>query len=190
MMTSSSHKSGTDRCGEVVQSLEDKGLAYDVVVNLQGDEPFVDSKQIALLVDAFKNQSVEIATLATRLRSTEELLSPDNVKVVSGADSRALYFSRQPIPYMRGTDVDRWVDEGAYYKHIGIYAFRTDTLRLLCQLEEAPLEKTEKLEQLRWLSAGYCIRVYETDHANIGIDTPADLAMAEAILQKENNIKI
>jgi len=190
MMTSEEHRSGTDRCGEVMQRLERQGYHYDVILNVQGDEPFVEAAQLQELIACFDNPAVQIATLATRIGKTDELLSPDNVKVARAADGHALYFSRQPIPYRRGVEVNRWLDEGEYLKHVGIYAFRSEELPDLCKLAVSPLEDCEKLEQLRWLEAGYTIHVALTDHANIGIDTPADLAAAEAYLKKKHNTKL
>ena len=182
MMTSTAHRSGTDRCGEVLRRLKEQGEHYDVVVNIQGDEPFVEQRQIETLTDCFADSRCDIATLRTPIRSLDELLSPNNVKVVCGNDGQALYFSRQPIPYRRDIEQDRWLDGANYYKHVGIYAFRSEVLETLCTLAPAVLEECEKLEQLRWLSAGYRITVRDTEHANIGIDTPADLAEAEAWL--------
>ena len=184
MMTSTSHRSGTDRCGEVLQRLKERGEQYDVVVNIQGDEPFVEESQIAALTACF-NGDTDIATLRTPIRSSEELMSPNNVKVVCGLDGKALYFSRQPIPYRRDVEPAKWLDGAAYYKHVGIYAFRAEVLERLCTLAAAPLEECEKLEQLRWLSNGYTIAVRDTEHANIGIDTPADLAEAERWLSEK-----
>ncbi len=184
MMTSDQHRSGTDRCGEVVQRLDSQGYSYDVILNVQGDEPFVDPAQLQALIDCFADPEVQIATLVTRIMSADELCSPNNVKVVCTADGRALYFSRQPIPFRRDVDPKRWVDEGLYFKHVGIYAFRAQVLPTLCQLAPSSLEEAEKLEQLRWLEAGFPIHVALTDHANIGIDTPADLAAAEKYLKQ------
>lgn len=186
MMTSPNHQSGTDRCGEVLAKIQARGENYDVVINLQGDEPFVEAAQLTALVECFDSPEVEIATLKTRIRSVAELLSPNNVKVVCASDGRALYFSRQPIPFRRGVDTEAWLDGAEYYKHVGIYAFRATLLPTLCSLGSAALEESEKLEQLRWLAAGYRIHVVETPHANIGIDTPEDLAAAEAFLEQRN----
>lgn len=183
MMTSDKHRSGTDRCGEVMQRLEAEGKYYDVVINIQGDEPFLDPKQIEVLMDCFDRPDVEIATLSTRITSTAELLSPNNVKVVCSSRGDALYFSRQPIPYCRGTEVDGWLDRHVYFKHVGIYAFRSTVLTEICKLQPSSLEECEKLEQLRWLDAGYRIMVCPTEHSNIGIDTPEDLAEAEKRLR-------
>ena len=182
MMTSADCQSGTDRCGEVLRRC---GEGYEVVVNVQGDEPFVEAAQVQTLVKAFDDPAVQIATLRTRIRTTEELLSPNNVKVVCADNGNALYFSRQPLPYRRGAAEEQWLAEGEYYKHVGIYAYRAEVLERLCQLPVGTLEASEKLEQLRWLAAGYTIRVLDTDHANIGIDTPQDLAEAEQFLNRK-----
>lgn len=186
MLTSSSHRSGTDRCGEVLETLEKAGEQYDVVVNVQGDEPFVQPEQMNGLTACFEEADTVIATLKTAIRSTEELLSPNNVKVVCDKEGRTLYFSRQPIPYRRGVDETEWLEGGEYYKHVGVYAFRGEALKEVCRLEPSMLEQCEKLEQLRWLEAGFQIAVKTTDHANIGIDTPEDLAEAEKALSKKD----
>ncbi|MBR1792823.1 MAG: 3-deoxy-manno-octulosonate cytidylyltransferase [Bacteroidales bacterium] len=183
MMTSTSHRSGTDRCGEVVRSLQDKGEFYDVVINVQGDEPFVQPAQLQTLVDCFFDAQVQIATLRTRIQSTEELLSPNNVKVICNRAGKALYFSRQPIPYLRGVDSDQWIEREAYYKHVGIYAFRSDALLSLTKLQSTTLEQAESLEQLRWLECGYSIAVQTTLFSNVGIDTPEDLDAAARMLK-------
>lgn len=184
MMTSPNHNSGTDRCGEVQKRLADKGELYDIVINLQGDEPFVQASQIRSLVDSIEGGKADIATLRTPIGSTEELFSSNNVKVVCDDGGKALYFSRQPIPYCRGIEPEKWIDKTSYYKHVGVYAFRSAVLTDLCRLQHSVLEESEKLEQLRWLAAGYSIAVCDTEHANIGIDTPDDLAAAERYLAK------
>ncbi len=187
MMTSADHQSGTDRCGEVARRLAAEGNHYDVVVNLQGDEPFVEPSQLQTLVDCFANPQVDIATLKTRIAATADLLSPNNVKVVCASNGKALYFSRQPIPYQRGVEAEEWTAHHDYFKHVGIYAFRSQVLTAVCALPASPLERCEKLEQLRWLEAGHAIFVMETAHANVGIDTPADLEEAEKILKSKQN---
>lgn len=189
MMTSPDHQSGTDRCGEVLRRLLRQGADFDVVINLQGDEPFVEPSQLLSLAECFLDPEVNIATLKTPIRTTEELFSPNNVKVVCGTDGRALYFSRQPIPFRRGVEPEQWLEGMPYFKHVGIYAFRAATLDEVCNLSVSILESCEKLEQLRWLEAGYRIAVRETSRANVGIDTPDDLAAAEKQL-KENKEKI
>ncbi|MBQ6069552.1 MAG: 3-deoxy-manno-octulosonate cytidylyltransferase [Bacteroidales bacterium] len=182
MMTSDQHRSGTDRCGEVLERLEMKGEEYDVVVNVQGDEPFVQQHQLESLVACFDTDGTEIATLKTAIGSKGELMSANNVKVVCDRQGRALYFSRQPIPYLRGAAQEEWLQRVRYYKHVGIYAFRAATLKELVKLPQTPLELSESLEQLRWLENGYGIRVCETETGNIGIDTPEDLKAAEQYL--------
>lgn len=189
MMTSDGHHSGTDRCGEVARRLDRQGYRYDIIINVQGDEPFVESGQLQALVETFRNAEVQIATLATRITDTDELLSPNNVKVVCDRHGKALYFSRQAIPFCRGVDSAQWLERAAYLKHVGIYAFRAEVLEALCQLAPSSLEESERLEQLRWLEAGYPIHVALTDHANIGIDTPDDLAAAEAYLKQNKTTK-
>ena len=187
VMTASTHRSGTDRCGEVVRKLREEGQAFDVAINVQGDEPFVRQEQLRSLVDCFADGEVQIATLKTAIHSTAELMSPNNVKVVCDLRGRALYFSRQPLPHLRGVEPEQWTERHPYFKHVGIYAFRTETLEALVRLQQSPLELCESLEQLRWLENGYEIQVKETAVANIGIDTPADMALAEQYLTKERN---
>ena len=187
VMTASTHRSGTDRCGEVVRKLREEGQAFDVAINVQGDEPFVRQEQLRSLVDCFADGEVKIATLKTAIHSTAELMSPNNVKVVCDLRGRALYFSRQPLPHVRGVEPEQWMEHHPYFKHVGIYAFRTETLEALVRLQQSPLELCESLEQLRWLENGYEIQVKETAVANIGIDTPADMALAEQYLTKERN---
>lgn len=175
MMTSELHKSGTDRCGEVVKKLLEQGLHPDVVINIQGDEPFVEHTQIESLINCFNDSSVQIATLKKKITGQQELLSPNVVKIITDINNDALYFSRFPLPYQRGKEQDSWLENHNYYKHIGIYAYRTDILLKLIELQQSSLEISESLEQLRWLENGYEIRVAETDHENIAIDTPEDL---------------
>ena len=187
MMTSERHRSGTDRCGEVLQRLEAEGERFDVVVNVQGDEPFVEASQLQCLMGAFDSPEVDIATLCTPIRSEEELLSENNVKVVMDVRGKALYFSRQPIPYQRGVAQSEWLLREVYNKHVGVYAFRSQVLAEVCRLVEGTLEQCEKLEQLRWLEAGYDIYVRPTKQSNVGIDTPADLVEAERLLAQWYN---
>ena len=180
MMTSASHRSGTDRCGEVLERMErTEGTEYDVVVNVQGDEPFVEPAQVQALIRCFDDPQVQVATLRTRITSLDELLSANNVKVLTDNRGNALYFSRAPLPYLRDVPQSQWLGHAPFYKHVGIYAFRPAMLRRLCALPEGELERLERLEQLRWLQAGCPIRVADTTHANIGIDTPDDLHAAE-----------
>ena len=190
MLTNSGHRSGTDRCGEVLERLEAAGEQYDVVLNVQGDEPFVKQEQLESLIGCFADSDTQIATLMTTIHESEELLSPNNVKVVCDQKDRALYFSRQPIPYLRGLAQEEWLQKHRYYKHVGIYAFRAETLKELVRLPQSPLEVGENLEQLRWLENGYSIQMCHTQTANIGIDTPEDLETAEQYLANRNTNKI
>lgn len=184
MMTGSHHRSGTDRCGEVLAMLSQQGEQYDVVVNVQGDEPFTQPRQLRALIDCFAYPDTQIATLKTAIHSTEELLNVNNVKVICNGQGRAVYFSRQPLPYLRGVEVQEWLGRQPYFKHVGIYAFRTEVLREVVTLPQSPLELSESLEQLRWLEHGYDIQVCETETANIGIDTPEDLVHANELIEE------
>ena len=172
-------------CGEVLQSMESEGRRYDIAINVQGDEPFVNARELETLTGLFADPAVEIASLMCPINTLEELLSPNNVKVVCNQQGDALYFSRQPIPYVRGTEQEQWLQHASYHKHVGIYAFRTETLMELVRLPQSTLERSESLEQLRWLDNGYAVRMGIADHANIGIDTPEDLALAEKMVNGE-----
>lgn len=183
VMTRSDHKSGTERCGEVMEKMKAEGKTFDIVLNVQGDEPFVNKEQITTLLSAFSDNKTEIATLAKRIASTEELTSPNNVKVITDEYNIALYFSRTPIPYLRDCSIEQWVDKHYYLKHIGIYAYLSNVLKNLVELKSTPLEESEKLEQLRWLEHGYVIKVLETECENIGIDTLEDLEAARLRLK-------
>jgi 3-deoxy-manno-octulosonate cytidylyltransferase (CMP-KDO synthetase) len=174
VMTSSNHQSGTDRCAEAAAILSEK-YAFDIVVNVQGDEPFISSKQINEIIGCYENPGTEIATLITPIHSSETLFNPNKVKVVRSASGKALYFSRSPIPYLRDFPHEEWLDHAEYYLHIGMYAFRKETLKTVTLLAPSSLEKSEKLEQLRWLENGFHITTEITLHENIGIDTPEDL---------------
>ena len=155
---------------------------FDVVVNVQGDEPFITPEQIADLVNCFEDPDVQIATLAKRFEDAEAIFDPNKVKVVCGVTGRALYFSRNPIPYCRGVEQAEWLATTPYFKHVGMYAYRPEVLKQITELPQGVLERAESLEQLRWLENGYTIAVRETSHESIGIDTPADLAEAERML--------
>lgn len=174
VMTASDHPSGTDRVAEAASHFSDASI----VVNVQGDEPFVDREALQQLLLAVDSANVDIATLATPIREEHVLLSPNAVKVTRDARDNALYFSRHAIPYLRDIPIGRWLQEGRHWQHVGIYAFRSGVLPELTTLPPADLELAESLEQLRWLAAGYRIRVAVTDQPAIGIDTPADLELA------------
>ena len=178
VMTSVDHQSGTDRCYEAYTKI--KGT-YDVVVNIQGDEPFIKPSQIRLLQSCFLDEKTQIATLvkAFDINAGYDVLSnPNTPKVVVNKEMQAMYFSRSIIPYMRGKDQSEWLKNQTYYKHIGLYAYKTDVLKEITTLPQSILEKAESLEQLRWLENGYVIKVGVTNEETIGIDTPEDLEKA------------
>ncbi|MCI5707688.1 MAG: 3-deoxy-manno-octulosonate cytidylyltransferase [Odoribacter sp.] len=180
VMTSTEHRSGTDRCYEAYRHVvEQTGKKYDVVVNIQGDEPFIQPEQVKALVACFEDDKVEIATLAKRFEQNADVFDPNKVKVVCSAKGTALYFSRSAIPFCRGIEKECWLEMTPFYKHVGMYAYRPEVLKEITALPQGRLEKAESLEQLRWLENGYTIAVRETAHESIGIDTPEDLKRAE-----------
>lgn len=170
------HQSGTDRCAEAAEHISNT-LNSDVVINIQGDEPFIQADQIELLKSCFKSDA-EIATLVKKIDSTEELFNPNRPKVVVDEKNNALYFSRSPIPYIRGTDEKDWLSKNTFWAHIGMYAFKAEVLQKITKLNQGKLELAESLEQLRWLENGYKIKTAETQSQSIGIDTPEDLQAA------------
>ncbi|MFN8700153.1 MAG: 3-deoxy-manno-octulosonate cytidylyltransferase [Flavobacteriales bacterium] len=172
VMTSMGHPSGTDRCLEAVELTDPSA---ELVVNIQGDEPFVDPTQLETLIMAMHEQGSEIGTLAIRISSAEVLSDFNKVKVVMDAHGRALYFSRFPIPFRKEVPQKQWLIHGDYFKHLGLYAYRTAILRRICELPPSSLERSESLEQLRWLQAGYSIQVALTDIETPAVDTPEDL---------------
>lgn len=185
IMTSTSHRSGTDRCNEAYNKI---GKTFDVVLNIQGDEPFIFPEQIDLLKACFTDDTVEIATLVKPFDQKSELTAlenPSTPKVVLSQKSEAIYFSRSIIPFLRDVDRKDWCTKHVFYKHIGIYGYRTDILNEITQLSPSILEQAESLEQLRWIENGYKIKVGITNHETIGIDTPHDLE--NAIKQLELN---
>ena len=185
VMTSPNHKSGTDRCAEAYKKLD---YEADIIINVQGDEPFVAPEQIEALVNCFNSEEVDIATLVKPFSADsgiEALENPNSPKVVINRENEALYFSRSVVPYLRGVERSEWLKHHTFYKHIGIYAFRAEVLNEVTALEQTPLEKAESLEQLRWLESGYKIKVGITDIETIGIDTPEDLERAELFLRRE-----
>ena len=187
VMTSTNHKSGTDRCWEAYQK---QGEEFDVVINVQGDEPFIAHSQLRAIMDCFNDETTDIATLVkpfTEEDGIEALENPNSPKVVLDKQSRAIYFSRSVIPYLRGVEREEWLKKHTYYKHIGMYAFRADVLKQITSLEQSPLELAESLEQLRWLENGYKIGVGISDVETVGIDTPEDLQKAEEFLKKRNS---
>lgn len=182
VMTSESHRSGTDRCREAYDNLASEAR---VVMNIQGDEPFIDPGQIHALAACFDDGGTDIATLARKFDKSagfEALFDPNLVKVTFADNGRALYFSRSIIPYVRGVKYTGWLDSAVFHTHVGIYAYRADVLHEIACLPQSSLELAESLEQLRWLQNGYSIKVAVTDCPTIGIDTPDDLAAAERYL--------
>lgn len=183
VMTSTSHKSGTDR---VQEAFEKVGRGYDVVVNIQGDEPFIQPSQLEAVKACFEDEATQIATLVkpfTEADGWEALHNPNSPKVVVDGRMNALYFSRSVIPYLRGVEKEEWLKRHTYYKHIGLYAYRAEVLGEITRLPQSALELAESLEQLRWLESGYRIKVGITHTETIGIDTPEDLERAEKFLQ-------
>ena len=180
--TRSTHKSGTDRCAEAARLLE-KEIEFDVVINIQGDEPFIHPNQIEQLKSCFETDT-QIATLIKKITTTEELFNANRPKVVCDKQQHAIYFSRSPIPFVRGEEENYWLRVNTFWAHIGMYAYRADILQEITLLEPSKLEIAESLEQLRWLENGIKIKTAVTDHQSIGIDTPEDLQTAVDFLNK------
>jgi 3-deoxy-manno-octulosonate cytidylyltransferase (CMP-KDO synthetase) len=176
MMTSGRHQSGTDRCGEVIEKLEKEGQTFDAVINIQGDEPFIDPGQITKVTSQLGNESIHIATLVKKISNSQELFDANVVKVALANDGRALCFSRSALPYIRGREQKDWVNSHTFYKHIGIYGYQTEILKKIVTLPKGKLELAESLEQLRWLENGYSIFAEATDFDSIAIDSPEDLS--------------
>lgn len=179
VMTRSDHKSGTDR---ICEALDLVGGSPDVVINVQGDEPFIQPSQLRTVMEAFDDSATQIATLGKRFETIEAVENPNSPKIVLDNDGFALYFSRSPIPFVRGKDRGEWLAAYHFLKHIGLYAYRADVLREVTRLPQSSLELAESLEQLRWLQNGYKIKVGLTDVETVGIDTPEDLHKAERFL--------
>lgn len=178
VMTKESHQSGTDRCFEAFEKINEH---YDFIVNIQGDEPFIQPAQIENLCKVLDFET-QLATQVKRIKDKETLFNVNVPKVIINNKSEAIYFSRQTIPYLRSIPEDEWLNTFVYYKHIGIYAYKSDVLKVITQLPPSSLEKAESLEQLRWIENGFKIKVTETDFESIGIDTPEDLEKAKFFL--------
>ncbi len=183
LMTSPDHPSGTDRCAEVLELLMERGESYDVALNIQGDEPFIRNTHLSLLMQAFDREDTQIATLAKVIEDPDAIHDPNIVKVIRGKTGNALYFSRSPVPHLRGKPERDWYSGFKYLKHIGMYAYRTEVLCKISSLKTSPLEQAESLEQLRWLEHGYTIKVHMTTEVSMGIDTPEDLEKARKIIE-------
>lgn len=186
IMTSEKHRSGTDRIFEAYEKI---GNNYDVVINVQGDEPFIQPKQIETLMKCFDNEDTQLATLVKPFLKEdgfETLFNPNSPKVVINKNNEAIYFSRSIIPYIRDVHHTEWLDKHTFYKHIGMYAYRGDILKEITKLPQSSLEKAESLEQLRWIENGYKIKVGYTDTETFGIDTPEDMEKALKELKSSN----
>lgn len=180
-MTAEQHPSGTDRCFEALQKQSD---SFDFVVNIQGDEPFINPMQIDLLCSSL-HERTELATLIQRIKTPDQLHSPNEAKVVLNHRKEALYFSRSPIPYVQKTAPESWLSSVTFYRHVGLYVYRKDILERITELPVSPLEKAESLEQLRWLENGLTIETVETDlEDGMCIDTPEDLERARLYLRE------
>lgn len=180
VMTRADHKSGTDRIEEAATKI---GTDADVIINVQGDEPFIQPSQVETLMHLFDDPQTQIGTLGKPFESIEAIENPNSPKIVVDYRGFALYFSRSVIPYIRGKERSEWLGEYPFLKHLGIYAYRREVLAEVTQLPQSSLEKAESLEQLRWLQNGYRIHVGLTDVETVGIDTPEDLQRAEAFLK-------
>ena len=182
VMTRTDHKSGTDRIEEAIEKI---GGEWDVVVNVQGDEPFVAKSQLDTICHCFDDPTTQIATLGKPFESMEAVQNPNSPKIVVDNMGFAMYFSRSVIPYVRGKEMSSWLTHYPFLKHLGIYAYRKDVLRQVTQLPQSSLEIAESLEQLRWLQNGFKIKVGTTDVETVGIDTPQDLERAEEFLKAQ-----
>ena len=180
VMTRTDHKSGTDRIEEAARIMN---TTADVIINVQGDEPFIQPSQIETLCRLFDAPETQIGTLGKRFESMEAAENPNSPKIVCDTRGFALYFSRSVIPFIRGQERSEWFTHFPFLKHLGIYAYRREVLSAITRLPQSPLEIAESLEQLRWLQNGYRIRVGDTDVETVGIDTPEDLQRAEAFLR-------
>lgn len=181
VMTSPDHKSGTDRIAEAVRKINGN---YDVIINIQGDEPFIQSSQIETLCECFEDSGTQIATLGKPFTSLEALQNTNSPKIILDNRGYAMYFSRSVIPFIRSAESADWLARYPFLKHIGIYAYRVSVLAEITNLPQSSLELAESLEQLRWLQNGYKIKVGLTDVETIGIDTPADLQRAEDFIKR------
>ena len=176
VMTSENHQSGTDRCAEAAKIYSAQtGKDFAAVINIQGDEPFVDPDQLRQLGSLFNDSSVEIATLVKRAKTSDEVFSENTAKVIVNTNNEAVYFSRSPIPFYRGKEREQWVTSHVYYRHIGVYAYRSDILQKITLLPQSGLELAERLEQNRWIENAYKIKVCLTDFEGLAVDTPEDL---------------
>jgi 3-deoxy-manno-octulosonate cytidylyltransferase (CMP-KDO synthetase) len=177
IMTSPKHRTGTERVSEVAERLQlhDPGHPWDVVLNIQGDEPYINPDQIDSLIGCFRDKDVQIATLIHQIDSLDELSDPNVIKVIIDKTNRALCFTRAALPFIRGIEVKNWLQHHTYFKHIGLYAYRTQVLEIISRLKPSPIEIAESLEQMRWIENGFSIHAQLTDIDSISVDTPDDL---------------
>jgi 3-deoxy-manno-octulosonate cytidylyltransferase (CMP-KDO synthetase) len=184
VMTSSGHRSGTDRCAEAAGLITGAtGMDIDVVINIQGDEPFIQPRQIDLIRDCFNDGKVRIATLVRKSATEEEIFNPGEAKVIINKDGDAIYFSRAVIPFVRGAEKSEWIKRHVYYTHVGLYGYRISTLKKITRLAPSPLEISESLEQNRWIENGLRIRTVVTTLESMCIETPEDLEKARRFLE-------
>ncbi len=181
VMTSADHPSGTDRCREALQNLNDQ---YKYIINIQGDEPLINPAQIDELASLLKDESIELATQMIRVKTYQELADLKEVKIVLNTKNEALYFSRQPIPFIKDVEESRWHLHHSYFRHVGMYAYRSDILDKITKLPVSPLEKAESLEQLRWVENGFTIKCVITGFESICVDTPGDAERVRKLLWK------
>lgn len=182
VMTLPDHQSGTDRCAEAVgKIMKETGKRIDIVVNIQGDEPFIRPQQIDLLKSCFTDKKVTIATLIRKTVPGEDVFNPNHVKVITDTEGNAIYFSRTAIPFYRSTEASQWSTQYTFFKHIGLYAYSTPILKKITKLPRSPLEVAESLEQNRWIENGLKIRTAVTEWESISIDSPDDLERALAL---------
>jgi 3-deoxy-manno-octulosonate cytidylyltransferase (CMP-KDO synthetase) len=187
VMTSKKHLCGTDRCHEAFNIInkEKKYSSGDVVINIQGDEPLINPKQIELVCSCFGKAKVNIATLIRKIDSYDDLMNPGVMKVVTDKSNKALYFSRAVIPFLRGVQQSEWMNHHDFFMHIGLYAYKASTLNEIVELPQSALEKAESLEQLRWIENGYSIYVEHTEFASHSVDTPNDVKKIVELLKKQ-----
>lgn len=184
IITSENHQSGTDRLAEAVELIQtDNNTKYDVVINIQGDEPFIQPEQIEEIKSCFNDNKTQIATLVKQVENSEDIFDANKPKVTFDKNMNAICFSRSPIPYLRNVEKPEWHLKHNFYRHIGMYAYKTDTLIELTKLEQSSIELAESLEQMRWIENGYKIKVAKTNFDSLGVDTPKDL---EKILNQIN----
>jgi 3-deoxy-manno-octulosonate cytidylyltransferase (CMP-KDO synthetase) len=190
VMTSAKHRSGTDRCAEAAKTLNDlEGICFDVIINIQGDEPFIQAEQLELICSCFNESDTEIASLVKKISNTDDLVNPNIPKVILNNKLEAIYFSRSIIPYIRNIPPEQWLEKHTFFKHIGLYAYRYETLLKLTELPPSSLEIAESLEQIRWIQNGFKIKIAETKTENLAIDTPQDLERAREYLRMRSSVK-